>query len=202
MSVYLQPADGSRPAELLLTDPQREFTVADWSRDGRFLVLDVNEKNNRRGEIWLYDFEQGAARSCLSDPSASLSEGHLSPDGHWLVYTSDESGNPEIFVRPFPSLDRKWKLSQGGASSPHWRQDGREILYQATADRSILAVAVELRGGDPAIGTPQRLFKPSSPLLTLAPTPDHERFLAGVVPSDVRSEPIRVILGWSGGAGR
>ena len=48
----------------------------------------------------------------------------FSPDGKWLTYTSDESGNPEIFVRPFPALDRKWKISQGGALHPHWRRDG------------------------------------------------------------------------------
>ena len=111
-------------------------------------------------------------------------------------YRSDEAGNPEIFIRPFPALDRKWQVSRDGGQSPHWRADGRELVFLATADRAIYAVSVDATGPTPVVGSPELLFAPRSPLLGFAPTADHSRFLAGVVPPDLRSEPIRVVLGW------
>jgi Tol biopolymer transport system component len=198
-SVYLQAADGSRPAELLFAEPRRSFRPASWGGDGRHLILTSAARGSVRDEIWLYDFERRQARELLVDPAAIVGEGTLSPDGRWLAYSSDESGNPEIFVRPFPALDRKWKLSEGGGVAPHWRADGGELVFFSPSDRSLRAVAVTARDGALEVGLPEVLFRPSSPLLALAPAPDHSRFLAGVVPGDVRSEPIRVLLGWRGG---
>jgi hypothetical protein len=83
--------------------------------------------------------------------------------------------------------------------APHWRADGGELVFFSPSDRSLRAVAVTARDGALEVGLPEVLFRPSSPLLALAPAPDHSRFLAGVVPGDVRSEPIRVLLGWRGG---
>ena len=59
-------------------------------------------------------------------------------------------------------------------------------------------MAVDVEPGREAleVGIPHRLFAPGSQLLGLAPSADHERFLAGIVPGDVRVEPIRVLLGW------
>jgi hypothetical protein len=70
---------------------------------------------------------------------------------------------------PFPALDRRWQVSQGGAVEPHWRND-RQTLEA---------------------GDPEFLFTPRAPFLAFAPAPDHSRFLAGVIPADARSEPIR-----------
>jgi len=195
-SIYVQEADGSRAAELLLSKPDRGFTPTRWSADGRYLLVESTVKRDARRDLWLYDFEAKAARALLTDSAASLSEATLSDDGRWLAYTSDESGNPEIFVRPFPTLDRKWKISQSGALHPHWRNDGRELLFVGLADRAVTAVDVVPGRDGLEVGIPHRLFAPGSQLLGLAPAADHSRFLAGIIPGDVRTEPIRVLLGW------
>ncbi|MEZ5331870.1 MAG: protein kinase [Thermoanaerobaculia bacterium] len=199
LGVYVREADGSREAELLLSDAQRDFVTSSWSPDGKYLLLDSNAKGEFRTELWLYDVQQGAARELLSDASASLREGVLSSDGGWLAYVSDETGNPEVFVRPFPALDRRWKVSQGGATSPHWRRDGRELLFESQADGAIQAVDLAPSPDGLDAGAPHTLFAPRPRLLALAPAPDHDRFLAGVLPADARQEPIRVILGWRSG---
>ena len=68
----------------------------------------------------------------------------LSPDGRWLAYQSDESGHYEIYVRPFPAVERaRVQVSTGGGSSARWSADGREIFY---FDGSNL-VAVPVSGG-------------------------------------------------------
>lgn len=194
-AIYLQPADGSRPAELLLGDRARDFLPVSWSRDGRYLMLDGFSKVSNRSALWLYDFEDAGARELLAEPAASTSQATLSPDGRFLAYVSDEAGNPEIYVRPFPALDGKWKISQGGALAPHWRADGRELLFLGLADRAVHSVDVDGSGADLVVGVPHVLFAPRTPFLAFAPASDHQRFLAAVFPGDVRAEPIRVILG-------
>lgn len=196
LSVHLQAADGSQGSELLLNDPQRDFEAASWSSDGKFLVLTSNPKGDKRSDLWLYDFAEGEARELLADPSATLSQPSLSADGAWLAYVSDEAGNPEVFVRPFPALDRKWKVSQGGATQPSWRADSRELLFVALSDQSVFTVDLGASPKGLEVGVQQLLFKPSTPWLAFSPAPDHSRFLAGVIPADIRTEPIRVMLDW------
>ncbi len=194
-STYIESADGSSPPQVLVTDKTRNFIPTSWSNDGKYLFLESNAKNSTRNEIWLYDFEEKKNKPILSDPSASINAGTLSPDGNWLAYVSDESGNKEVFVRSFPALDRKWQLSKSGGDNPHWRNDGKEVFFVAT-DLSMQSVAVGVKGNALESGSPVLLFASKLPLMALNPTPDHGRFLAAVVPGDVRSEPIRVILDW------
>ena len=55
----------------------------------------------------------------------------LSPDGRWLAYVSEESGRPEVYVRPFPNVDSaRIAVSVGGANEPLWRADGRELFFR------------------------------------------------------------------------
>jgi hypothetical protein len=67
---------------------------------------------------------------------------HLSPDGHWLAYQSDETGRREVFVRPFPNTgDGKWQLSNGGGTAPLWARNGHELFY-LRGDSTMMAVTV------------------------------------------------------------
>jgi serine/threonine protein kinase len=195
VSTYLQPADGSNPPQVLITSKDRDFLPSGWSAHGKYLVLNSNEKHSRRGEIWLYDFSEKKVRPVISDPSISVSSGSLSADGHWLVYVSDESGNNEVFVRPFPALDRKWQLSKSGGTAPHWRNDSREVIFSAT-DLSIQSVKIDVKGDVLEAASPTLLFVSKLPMIALAPSPDHSKFLAALVPADVQSEPIHLILDW------
>ncbi|HSE40831.1 MAG TPA: hypothetical protein VLH08_08700, partial [Acidobacteriota bacterium] len=194
VSTYVQTADGSSPEQVLVTAKDRVFLPTAWSSDGKYLFMDSNQRSIHR-EIWMYDFSEKKVRPILSDLSASVNSGILSPDGHWLAYVSDESGNREILVRPFPALDRKWQLSTSGGSAPHWRNDGREIIFIAT-DQSIQSVKIDVNGNNLEAASPVLLFASKQPMMAMAPSPDHKRFLAAVLPSDVRAEPIHLILNW------
>ena len=55
----------------------------------------------------------------------------ISPDGRWLAYVSNESGQQEVYVRPFPNIEAgKWQVSQDGGRLPVWAPDGRELSYR------------------------------------------------------------------------
>jgi len=79
----------------------------------------------------------------------------LSPDGRWLAYDSDESGRSEIYVRPFPRLDDKWKISTDGGNEPLWSRDGKELFYRI-ADK-MMAVSVA-PGTVFAVAVPKMVF--------------------------------------------
>jgi hypothetical protein len=83
----------------------------------------------------------------------------FSPDAGWIVYESNESGQFEIYVRPFPGPGASARVSTAGGSQPRWRS-GTELYYVAP-DGSLMAVSVKLpqRGSEIALAAPVRLFK-------------------------------------------
>ena len=67
----------------------------------------------------------------------------ISPDGGFLAYTSDESGQYEIYVQPFPGQGAKWKISTNGGTEPCWARSGGELFYRE--DDKMMAVRIETR---------------------------------------------------------
>lgn len=83
--------------------------------------------------------------------------GEVSPDGRWLAYESNESGQFQIYVRPFPDVDAgRWQISPWGGTRPLWARDGRELFY-VTPTGTLMAVPVDTATSFSA-GTPVRLF--------------------------------------------
>jgi serine/threonine-protein kinase len=82
-----------------------------------------------------------AARLLLHD-KFSEAQPRISPNGQWMAYVSDESGRNEIYIRPFPEVDKgRWQVSTNSGDSPLWSLDGRELFYRSRDD--IMAVSVE-----------------------------------------------------------
>jgi WD40 repeat protein len=83
----------------------------------------------------------------------------ISPDGRWLAYHSNESGQFEVYVRPFPGVDSgRWQVSTGGGLQPVWARDGRELFYLVPQGRAVMAVAIQ-PGPAFAAGNPRLVFE-------------------------------------------
>ena len=115
----------------------------------------------------------------LQDPFGK-DNGEISPDGRWLAYQSNESGQPQIYVRPFPNVDTGlWPISVNGGTRPVWARSGRELFYLDGA-RAVTSVPVQTAPNFTA-GTPAKLF--DGPYFTAFAnrtydvTPDGQRFL-------------------------
>jgi Tol biopolymer transport system component len=132
-------------------------------------------------------------------------QAQFSPDGHWVVYTSNESGTVEAYVQPFPiSSGGKWPVSNGGGSQPRWSHDGKELFYFAP-NETLMAVDFTASGGNVQLGIPKALFR--APVLGGnggAPTTawrwdvskDGQRFLINTALEEEASSTITVLLNW------
>ena len=113
----------------------------------------------RRDAYWVLIRRRPSAIGWAPLPNVwrcALRFGRLSPDEQWLAYVSDESGRDEIYVRPFPALDRRVIVSTNGGDEPVWSHDGRELFY--LEDTRMMAVTIETAPGfEP--GLPKILFE-------------------------------------------
>ena len=151
----------------------------------------------------------GANAKPIPFPKTEFNEdaGHFSPDGHWIAYRSDETGQFEIYVRKFTpdasatgfSTSGKWQVSYGGGLRPKWSADGKELFY-VTPDGKVMAAAVTLSPAFQA-GTPKLLFQsppqPGRPNGDI--TADGRRFLFPVPADPAAQPPFSVVLNWQAG---
>jgi hypothetical protein len=79
----------------------------------------------------------------------------FSTDGRWLAYSSDESGQQEVYVRTFPDTGRKWPISSQGGGQPIWARDGRKIYYCWKDQAWVVDVRTD---GEFSAGNPRPLF--------------------------------------------
>jgi serine/threonine-protein kinase len=160
--IFSQAADGTGTTERLLSGGDgRIFIPSAWAPDGSLLFM-----TNGVSDIGLVSF-RGAEPEVrmLLDSAAHEGTPSLSPDGRWLAYTSNESNQGEIYVRPFPDVDGgKWQvtssLNSGASALPVWSVDGRELYFTNAASASVYAVDVTADRTF-AAGTPRAMFNVS-----------------------------------------
>jgi eukaryotic-like serine/threonine-protein kinase len=81
------------------------------------------------------------------------------PDGKLVAYQSNESGQDEVYVQPFPNVaGKRWKVSSGGGTRPMWARNGQELFYLAPTG-AMMSVTIQRSGGGFATGTPTKLFE-------------------------------------------
>jgi len=198
--IYQKPAGGNGQEELLLHSGLNGYPD-DWSPDGKLLVYEQTGQKTAN-DLWLLPlsgdrkplpylqtpFEEGAAR--------------FSPDGRWIAYQSNESGQFQVYVQTVPLSGAKYQISTSGGIAPYWRKDGRELFY-ASADRKLMAVPIKL-GATIEAGTPQPLF-PISPVTFgsfpnsfYAPMRDGQRFLLNTPAGGEAgaATPFTVVTNW------
>ena len=119
-------------------------------------ILDVRIQPETSGDIFLMSISGKFQPKPLLVTPAYEGGPQLSPDGHWMLYQSNESGQPEIYVRRYPAMDRQWQVSEGGGVQARWSSTSREIYYRG--GQRMMAVAVNSSGAQPTFGRPLALF--------------------------------------------
>jgi WD40 repeat protein len=199
VSIVRKPSDGSGAEETLLTQGPEisASSVVDWSPDGRYLSFDALDINQGRRANWILPlFGDRKPFRCAPVVGGNQYDGNFSPDGHWLAYFSDETGQPEVYVVPFPGPGGKYQISHGGGWIVRWDKKG---------DLFFLSIGNQLMKAELNLSAQSLQVKSLRPLyqLNLADTPaplfdvsaDGQRLVA-VTPARAESSAISLLLNW------
>jgi dipeptidyl aminopeptidase/acylaminoacyl peptidase len=201
-NLYTRSAGAAAEEQLLFASDQA-MLATDWSRDGRFLL--VNSEDPKRGfDIWALAVDGDRKPFPLVQTSFIEQGAQFSPDGLWIAYQSNQSGSTEIYVRPFKASADTWQVSNDGGSQVRWSRDGKELFY-VSRDGRLMAVpiATGASGQPPVVGRPTALFAPplggavqqGDPRHQYMVSSDGQQFLVATVKQPDVS-PIRVIVNW------
>jgi len=164
-----------------------------WSPDGAQLLYHLTFGDQRTASgLWLLTMP-GSASVPFRNDGFLYPQAAVSPDGHWVAYSSNQSGRYEIYVEHFPTPGGRVQVSTEGGTQPRWRRDQRE-LYFLSAESRLIAVEANL-GAEAKLGAASSLFTLAMPVdkidwgaLQYDVSADG-RFLAAVVEAHVPDRP-------------
>jgi serine/threonine-protein kinase len=194
--LYRRAADATRPAEALLTGKYDHYTGS-VSRDGKLFAFVMAVPG---GEIWTVNLQGSPVATRYFNNGFNLGHPMLSPDGRWMAYDSDESGQGvDVFIQSFPDpRQKRVKVSPAHGSEPVWTRGGRELVYRE-GDK-VMAVDIDLAAG--TSGPPRVLFSGPYPSNQGWTRPrsydvtDEGRFLLTNLPGEQPRPRIVVVLNW------
>jgi serine/threonine protein kinase len=206
-TIYEKAASGVGDGRVLLKEAGLRHFPTSWSRDGRFLLYHTENTTNTGYDQWVLSLSDGKPHLMLGEAFNEWA-GVFSPDMRWVTYVSLETGNSEIYVRPFrvsgqtgrPSVgEGKWQISKGGGNWPQWRINREIVFNTGPIGTEVFAAPVNTTGTAFESGAAQRLPFPPSPGVSNTPqsTPDGQRFLIEV-PLNQRAArtSFSVVLNW------
>jgi serine/threonine-protein kinase len=188
--IYWTRADGTG-APLRLTTLNARPAPSAWHPDGKVLTFEqgVYARQSSTFTITLegndkLGWKPGEPKPLLAGSFIQW-ESSFSPDGRWLAYASNETGDFEVYVRPFPGPGGKWQVSTGGGRYPKWSRTSKELFYR-TADSKIMVAPYSVSGESFAPGRPE-LWSPGQFTERLGSVnfdlhPDGKRFVVLKIP--------------------
>jgi eukaryotic-like serine/threonine-protein kinase len=122
--LYMRAAHNQDDADMIVPMSQNDETPTDW-RDRQIIVHAPGAKGDL--DLWTVN-ENTGAREAIAKTRFNESDARLSPDGRWLAYVSDESGQPDVYAVPWPRGARA-RVSFAGGTRPRWSRDGRAVFF-------------------------------------------------------------------------
>ena len=188
LDIFLRQADASGAEKVLAATPHRVL-LSDWSRDGKYLLYHLSDPETGIDLWYLERNEDGSGwepHPFLQTPFGERVP-RFSPDGRYVAYVSNESGQNEVYVQPFPEGSRKVTVSSNGGTKVRWSRDGKELFY--VEGQTLVAVSVSSGSGF-SVGSATRLFEHAG-----------LRGATNYAPYDVSADGQRFILAEPVGAG-
>ena len=172
-----------------------------WSANGKFLVFSQTGATTRN-DIWLLPLDGDRKPKLFRQTPFSEEDGAISPDGLWMAYTSDASGQREIYIEAMGSGGLQRQISIAGGSNPRWRADGMELYF--ISDRKMMGVTFEQQTqiSELSIGMPRKLFGELDLILSdqrasYEPSTDGSEFLTLIRSNPAPAvPPLTVVTNW------
>jgi Tol biopolymer transport system component len=201
--IYRKASNGVG-AEELLFESETPKVPSSWAPDGKSIVL-IDYDPKTLGDLWILPLVGDRKPTLyLQSPGVDI-HAQISPDGHWVAYTSEAS----VWVQSYPVPGTKYRVSAENVALPRWRRDGRELFFSSRQAGRIWSVSVSPNGPGLTLGTPQLLFDRRFLSLThgtasrvtnyhtYAVSADGQRFLAPRQPAvDASYRSLTVVVNW------
>ena len=137
--VYVRAADGGG-TDRRMTHLGRAIQEVTWSHDGRWLLIRTDNSAAGNADILAVSTTRDSTAMPVATSPFVERQPALSPDGRWVAYVSNDAGNDEVYVRPFPNIEGgHWQVSSGGGGSPVWSADGKQLYFLDASNRMIAA---------------------------------------------------------------
>jgi eukaryotic-like serine/threonine-protein kinase len=163
---YQKPTNGAQAQESLLLSQKGQY-VTSWSADGQYLLY-FSLVSASAIDLWVLPMTGTRKPFPFLQSSFIKAWGQFSPDGRWVAYESNESGQYEIYVRRFvkpgdaakstAAQAGQWQVSTAGGIFPVWRADGKELFYIDQAGM-MMAAPITVTASAAVPGTPVTLFQ-------------------------------------------
>lgn len=195
-TVVARELAGAGDAQPIWTSAQPIGTI-DWAPDGRSFIVQRRNDDGRR-DIWQVPVSGGEQARPVLDTSSDEFGPRVSPDGRWLAYVSDETGQQEVYVRPMLGAGPSWRVSTEGGGAPRWSGTGRELFYRKRGDMYVVTMG-DAKQPEPAL--PRHLFTVHDPSGSIDYSVDREgqRFVF-VLPRTGdylrKMPPITLLINW------
>ncbi len=197
--VFRKLSSGLGQEELVLELKEKpdlaDLMAWDWSSDGRFITMDLQNRDTDL-DVVLYDLQEQVLIPLIQSPFYE-GDGHFSPDGRWLAYSSGESGRFQVFVVPLSGDGGKFQVSTDGGLHPMWHPSGEKLFY-INARSELMTVELSLEETI-SIGDPVALFNVRYPINNDYPfqvMPDGESFLINQFDDLGEAAPMTLVQNW------
>jgi eukaryotic-like serine/threonine-protein kinase len=196
--IYRKRADGVGGEEELLASSD-DKNVDSLSPDGKYVLYNVTTPG-RPMDIFMLPLTGQRNPAPFTPGSYAKTSGQFSPDGRWIAYDSDESGQRQVFVQSAPGSGMpagKWQVSSAGGSQAQWRRDGKELFFLAR--NMLMAAPVKTDGASFESGAPVKLFEVRRGVSLrnhFTVTADGQRFLFAWPQDSNDAGQVYILLNW------
>jgi dipeptidyl aminopeptidase/acylaminoacyl peptidase len=198
-SVQVLRSLASSGKEEVLAERQGSNSVQSQSRDGRYIFSRVQDAKTSY-DIYSVDLAGDRKVTPVLNSPYDETDAKLSPDNKWLAYSSNENGQTELYVMPFPGGGSKWQVSSGGVdvlfevSVEDWSPDGKSLYYRHSG--KIYVVEVRINGDKPEFSAPKELMSIPQDMDLISILADGKRVLATRPVGQRIAYPQNLILNW------
>jgi Tol biopolymer transport system component len=204
-NLYCQRADGTGEVLRLTESATPQFPTS-WHPSGRFLAFNDTSGRTHISILELSGDEASgwkpAKASALQDSPSIQNNAAFSPDGRWVAYSSSETGNLEVYVRPFPGAGGRVRVSTSGGQHPMWSRTRSELFYRGFGDNAIMVTPYRVEGDafhvDKASRWSATAIETRGPFRNFDLHPDGDRFAVMLpVGEERKRDHVTLILGFA-----
>jgi serine/threonine protein kinase/WD40 repeat protein len=197
VEIRSKAADGSGPEKTVIP-LKAGYHYPAWSHDGKYVTYLWGD-GEKQVSLWIVPVTGDSMPVAIVQPPSAQSniyDYRVSPDGRWVAYSSDESGQRELYLTTFPEGTGKWRVSANGGSFPAWSGNGKELFYgDLTSDYFVCSITA--KGSEVAVGKPQHLFHTGTPGIGVSfdVSLDGKRLLVNHADEETQA-PLHLVTNW------